>query len=74
MREYCGRRIRAFHALQREMRPHRPGRDGRILSNNWDGGCGESAAKKFCLTPLHCGGKFSIISTHMNMEEPAVER
>ena len=34
----------------------------------------EIAREKNQLTPLHCGVKFSIIPTHMNMEEPAVER
>ena len=43
--EYIGGhvgRIRALSALQRSIRPYRPGRDGRILSNNWGAGYSDS--------------------------------
>ena len=64
MREYSGGRvgrIKAFHALQREMRPYRPGRDGRILSNNWGGGYGDSRlTEEYAMREIEAGAKLGV--------------
>ena len=64
MREYRGGRIgrtRAFHALQREIRPYRPGRDGRILSNNWGGGYSDSRLNEdYALREVKAAAKLGV--------------
>ena len=64
MREYKGGktgRIRAFHALQRELRPYRSGRDGRILSNNWGGGYSDSKLNKdYAMREIEAAAKLGV--------------
>jgi len=64
MREYSGGRIgriKAFHAMQRELRPYRGGRDGRILSNNWGGGFGDSRLNEdYAMREIEMGAKLGV--------------
>ena len=64
MREYKGGksgRIRAFHALQRELRPYRSGRDGRILSNNWGGGYSDSKLNEdYAMREIEAAAKLGV--------------
>ena len=64
MREYKGGkvgRIKAFHALQRELRPYRSGRDGRILSNNWGGGYSDSRLNQdYAMREIEAGAKLGV--------------
>ena len=64
VREYKGGkagRIRAFHALQRELRPYRSGRDGRILSNNWGGGYSDSKLNEnYAMREIEAAAKLGV--------------
>jgi alpha-galactosidase len=64
MREYRGGRvecIKAFHSLQRELRPYRSGRDGRILSNNWGGGYSDSRLnEEYAMREIEAGAKLGV--------------
>ena len=63
-REYTGGklgRIRAFNALQRELRSYRDGRDGRILSNNWGGGDGDSKLDQdYAVREIEAGARIGV--------------
>jgi alpha-galactosidase len=63
-REYTGGklgRIRAFNALQRELRSYRDGRDGRILSNNWGGGYGDSKLDQdYAVREIEAGARIGV--------------
>ena len=62
--EYTGGkigRIRVFHALQRELRSYRDGRDGRILSNNWGGGYSDSRLNQdYAMREVEAGAKLGV--------------
>ena len=64
MREYSGGRvgrIKAFHAMQRELRPYRSGRDGRILSNNWGGGYSDTRLNEdYAMREIEAGAKLGV--------------
>ena len=65
MRKYngggCIGRIKAFHAMQRELRPYRSGRDGRILSNNWGGGYGDTRLNEdYAMREIEAGAKLGV--------------
>ena len=54
-------RIRALNAIQREIRPYRAGRDGRILSNNWGGGYSDTRLNEdYALREIEAGARLGI--------------
>lgn len=63
-REYAGGRpgrIRALTKIQRELRPYRSGRDGRILSNNWGGGHGDARLdENYARREIEAGAKLGV--------------
>ena len=54
-------RIRALNAIQRELRPYRAGRDGRILSNNWGGGYSDTRLNEdYAMREIEAGAKLGV--------------
>ena len=52
---------RAFVALQREIRPYRAGRDGRILSNNWGGGYSDTRLNEdYAMREIEAGARLGV--------------